>query len=312
LTRASAEVTTQGVSWRLRVAGGFALGIVGISFAALFVRWALPAPPVVTAFWRMAISSALLAGWFGLRRGTLLPQGRARWYALLAGACFGTDLALWNTAIVMTSLANSTFLVNTTPIYVGIFSFWALGERPGGRFVWGALLALAGTAFLVGADWGGPEAVRGDALALAAALFYSGYLLLMKAVRRSHQTAPALLGVGVGATGVLLLYALVRGDPLTGFPASSWLAFVGAAVIAQLGGVMCVVWSLRYLRASFASLALLAQPAGTTLLGWLWMGESLSPTQALGAAAVGAGIALASGLAADPEAQENVRSSHQG
>ena len=289
---------------RLRVALVFGIGIAGISFAALFVRWALPAPPVVTGFYRMLLASALLAAFFALRREPLAPRGRPLLWALAAGACFGGDLALWNTAIVRTSLANATFLVNTTPIYVGLASFLVLGERPGPRFAGGAALALTGTAALVRADWGGAEAVGGDLLALAAALFYSGYLLLMTAVRRSVSTLQALLAAGAGATAVLGLVALLRGDALAGFPPSSWLAIAGAALVSQLGGVVAVVWSLRYLRASFASVALLAQPVGTSLLGWLLMDEALGALQMAGGAAVGLGILLAS--------QEKARSSHQG
>ena len=289
---------------RLRVALTFGIGIAGISFAALFVRWALPAPPVVTGFYRMSFASGLLAAFFALRRRPLAARGRPLLWALAAGACFGGDLALWNTAIVQTSLANATFLVNTTPVYVGLASYLLPGERPGPRFAGGAALALVGTALLVRTDWGGAEAVRGDLLALAAALFYSGYLLLMKAVRRSVPTLEALLAAGAGASAVLGLTALLRGDALAGFPPSSWLAFAAAAVVAQLGGVMGVVWSLRYLRASFASVALLAQPVGTSILGWLLMGEALGPLQMAGGAAVGLGILLAS--------QEKVRSLHQG
>lgn len=297
---------------RLRVFGVFALGIAGISFAALFVRWALPAPPVVTGFYRMLFATLLLGGWLAARGGGTTMEPRSVALALAGGACFGTDLALWNTAIVRTSLANATFLVNTTPIYVGLVSVALLGERLSPRFVLGSGLALAGTAALVRADWGGAEAVRGDVLALGAGLFYAGHLLLMKAVRRSMATVPALAVAGVGATLVLGVYGLVGRDAFAGFPASSWWAFAGAAVVSQIGGVMGVVWSLRYLRASFASVALLAQPVGTALLGWWLLGEALGPLQLAGSAAVGAGILLASGAARDPAAHEKERSSHQG
>lgn len=276
------------------------MGVAGISFAALFVRWALPAPPVTTAFYRMALATALLGLWLAARREGLPLSRREAALALVAGASFGADLALWHTALVRTSLANATLLVNTTPIYVGLVSWALAGERLGRRFVLGTALALAGTAALVGVDWGAPEALGGDALALGAALFYSGYLLGMKAVRRTARTIGALAVAGAGASATLLLCALVRGDPLVGFPASSWAAFAGAAGVSQVAGVVGIVWSLRYLRAAFASLALLAQPVGTALLGWWLVGEALSGGQALGGLAIAAGILLASRAAGDP------------
>jgi len=274
--------------------------VAGISFAALFVRWALPAPPVTTAFYRMALATALLGLWLAARREGLPLSRRETALALAAGASFGADLALWHTALVRTSLANATLLVNTTPIYVGLVSWALAGERLGRRFVLGTALALAGTAALVGIDAGAPEALGGDALALGAALFYSGYLLGMKAVRRTARTIRALAVAGAGASVTLLVCAVVRGDPLTGFPASSWAAFAGAAGVSQVAGVVGIVWSLRFLRAAFASLALLAQPVGTALLGWWLVGEALSGGQALGGLAIAAGILLASRAAGDP------------
>ena len=68
----------------------------------------------------------------------------------------------------------------------------------------------------------------------------------------------------------------------------------GAALISQIGGVLAIIWALRYLPTTVASVMLLAQPVGTALLGWLLLGEALGPLQALGGAAVLAGIVLAS------------------
>ena len=69
---------------------------------------------------------------------------------------------------------------------------------------------------------------------------------------------------------------------------------LGAAVLSQLGGQMGVIWSLRYLPATVTSVALLAQPVGTALLGWWLLGESITGIEALGGAAVLVGISLAS------------------
>jgi drug/metabolite transporter (DMT)-like permease len=283
----------------LRVALVFLLGAAGISFAAIFVRLALPAPPIVTGFYRMLFAGALLGAWIVCTgRGQRLPW-RTALLALAAGACFGGDLAFWNTAIVKTSVANATLLVNTTPLHVGLFSLLAWKESLGRAFVLGAALAFGGAALLLGSDVA-QGALEGDLLALVAALFYSAYLLLMKAVRGSADAVPALFLACLGAAAALGTTALLRGDAFSGFPASSWAAFVGAALVSQLLGVLCIVWVLRYARATFASVALLAQPLGTAALGWVILGEALAPVQGLGGAAVLAGIALAARSGADP------------
>src|SRR5262249_24830335 len=148
-------------------------------------------------------------------------------------------------------------LVNTTPIPVGIFSRLVLGQRLPASFVGGAALAIAGAALLLGISRGDLARKQGAWLALGASLFYAGYLLLMKAARRGGGAAEALLLANLGSTAVLGAAALAAGEALAGFPARSWAAFAGAALVSQLGGVTAIVWALRYLPATVASVSLL-------------------------------------------------------
>jgi drug/metabolite transporter (DMT)-like permease len=284
------------------VLGTFALGALGISSSAIFVRIALPAPPVVTGFYRTLFALAPLAILAGLQRERARGGRRGRLLAAAAGVLLGTDLAFWHTSIVRTSVANSSLLVNLTPIPVGLYAAWVLRERPERRFVLGAALALVGTALLLGANLGARSALAGDVLALVAALFYAGYLVMMKAVRRGVDLPGATLYSTLGACAVLGIYAALLGDPFTGFPPRSWAAFVATALISQVASVMAITWGLRWLRATFASVGLLLQPLGAALLGWLVLGEGIAALQALGGAAVLAGIFLASRSALDPDA----------
>jgi drug/metabolite transporter (DMT)-like permease len=68
---------------------------------------------------------------------------------------------------------------------------------------------------------------------------------------------------------------------------------LGVATIAQLGGVMGVVWLLRHLPAQLASVSLLAQPVAAALLAWLLLDEPLGATAIVAGCVVLAGIALA-------------------
>jgi drug/metabolite transporter (DMT)-like permease len=281
-----------------RVWLAFATGVVGLSLAAPFVRWALPAPPLVTGFYRLAWAAAALGAVLAVRGRGALPDPRSARLALAAGLFFGADIALWHLAIVRTSLANATLLVNTTPLFVGLWLGALRRERLGRRFWVSAGLALAGAALLLRAS---PAAAGGgDLLALAAAVFYSGYLLLAKAARRGGDSVAVLALASAAAAGVLGAAALAAGDPFGGFPAHSWAAMAGAAGVTQIGGILGIVWALRWARASFSALALLGQPVGTTLLGWWLFAEPLGAVQAAGAAAVLAAIALAAGGALDP------------
>jgi drug/metabolite transporter (DMT)-like permease len=278
----------------VRVALTFLAGVVGISFAAIFVRVALPAPPIVTGFYRMLFASTLIGAWLVATRRRLGGERSAVLLALASGVCFGADLAFWHTSLVLTTVGISTLLVNTTPVYVGLYAVLVLRQRLHPRFVGGAGLALAGTVVLLGLPRSEGGDLTGAVFALTAAVFYAGYLLLMSAARRGVNAAPAIFWMGLSASATLGATAAIRGDAFSGFPATSWAAMAGAALVSQLGGVMSVAWALRYLPATLASVALLGQPVNTALLGWVLLGEAITPLQAAGGIGVLIGIGLAS------------------
>ncbi len=272
----------------------FLTGVIAISFAAIFVRLAEPAPPIVTGFYRMLFATLGIGGWLLLRRVPIWTDRPSGLLALLAGVAFGLDLSFWHLSIAITPVAVSTLLVNTQPIYVGLWSVLVWRERAGPALWAGAALAGLGTWLLVGLDELGSTRPTGAGLALAAAGFYAAYLLLMSVARRGLDAAPAMALMAASATLTLGVTASLRGEPFTGFPASSWLALLGLAIWVHGVGVMGVVWSLRYLPATLASVALLGQPLGTALWGWLLLDEALAPLQLGGGAAVLLGIGLAS------------------
>ena len=277
----------------------FAVGIFGIACAGPFVRFAQPAPPAVIGFYRMAFASIVLLVALGVRgRGAGVRPGPAHTrgvlLALLAGASFGTDIALWNDAIVRTSVANATLLVNTTPLHVGWLTAFVLREPLGRGFLIGAPLALAGAAILLGVEFSNQRALHGELLALTAALFYTGYIFAMTRAQARIDALTAITCMTVAAAAVLGLYGLALGEPFRGFPAHSWAAMGAAAVVSQLIGVFSIVWALRFMPPPFASVALVAQPVVATFLAWWWLAEGVTPLQAAGGVAVLLGIALAS------------------
>lgn len=99
------------------------------------------------------------------------------------------------------------------------------------------------------------------------------------------------------AAVVMGCYAWIGNLAFTGHPATSWAAIFAMAIVSQLGGVFGIVWALRDLPATVASVTLLAQPVGTALLGWWILGEAMTDIQMAGGLAVLVGIALAAGTA---------------
>ncbi len=268
-----------------------ALGVFAIGWSALFVRWSA-VPGWTSAFWRMAIAQLVFVPWaLATRRPGSRPSRKAVTAAVIAGVFFAADLALFNTAVMVSSAANATLLGTNAPIFVALGAWLLYRDRPSQSFWVGFALSFAGMIAIVGMDLlRHPRLGLGDAFAVGGAACYAGYLLY---VRRSRLEIDALAFSaisGVTAFVTLLLICLMIGTPLWGYPARSWGAMIGLALVTQVVGHLSVAYSLGKLPVSVTSIALLGQAPITALLAIPLLGERLTMLQAAGGALVLAGI----------------------
>lgn len=291
--------------WRLLAspAGAYlalAAGVFCISFTAIFTKWAaMPGP--VSAAYRMSIAALALTIPLmrqGRQRGHLFPPG-GRW-GVLGGFSFALNLALLNSALLLTSATTATLLDNTAPIWVGLGAMVFFRERLSRRYWAGLALALAGAAVVTGfnpARWAGLN--PGDGLAFVGALFYAAYLLITQRGRTQLDTLSYLWLVAATAAVTLWALCLFLGLPLTGYGAHAYLAMVGVGLLSQVGGWLIINYALGHVPASLAVVVLLAQPAITGLLSIPLLGELLTGRQVLGGALELSGIYLCLRRAAD-------------
>ena len=169
------------------------------------------------------------------------------------------------------------------------------GEKISGRFVAGMLLALAGTAMLVAESVNlSAKHLLGDGLALIAAVFYAGYQLAVKRLRRAFSTATIMAWSGLVSCPAFLLVAVLSQEKLLAVHAGGWGVLLALALVSHVGGQALIAYGFGHLSASFSSLTLLLQPVVAALLAWLILHESLSALRMAGGMVVLAGIALAS------------------
>jgi drug/metabolite transporter (DMT)-like permease len=268
--------------------------VLALGFSALFVRWAA-APGPVTGLYRMGLATIVLTP-LALRRA---PAGRRPWprmgvfLALAGGLSLSFDLALWNTAVGLTSAANATLFANTAPLWVALVAWAALGERLRPLFWGGLALTLLGAAAVAGADFQSQTGFGvGDLLAICASFFYAGYYLLTQLGRRYLPSARYVWVAGLASSTSLLAMTLLLGLPLTGYPPETYLWFAALALITQAFGYLAIGYALGHLSASVVSPSMVGQPVVTALLAIPLLGEPLSATQILGGAAVLTGILL--------------------
>ena len=270
-------------------------GAIAIAFAPILVRVA-ETGPVATAFWRMSL--ALVPLWLlraRVSRNGAPPAAGLRWLLIAAGLFFAGDLGIWHISIKLTSVANSTFLVNMAPLFVTLGGWLLFRERVTPLFMAGMTTALAG-AWLLSRGHFSPSAATaaGDVLALLAAVSYAGYLLVIKRLRtRGGDTATIMAWSSTVTAAALLPAMLLSGEQLLPHSATGWLTLLALAAVPHVAGQSLIAWAMAHLPASFSAVALLVQPVAASLLAWALLAEPMALLQAAGGAAVLAGVALA-------------------
>lgn len=271
-----------------------ATSILMLTFSAFFVRWA-KAPAPVMGFYRIGIAALILTPIFlwRWRAGKVKLDQRALIFPLAGGFMSALDHFLWNTSLSHTSVANSTLLGNTSPLWVALFTWLVLRQHLRGKFWFGLALVLGGATFVVGSDFLlHPTFGWGDALAIGSSFFYAGYYLFIQRSRASLDTITCIWLACLGASTTLLAICLITGSALTGYSTQSYLSFLGAAIGPQVVGYLAMGYALGHIRAAIVAPTMLAQPVITALLAIPLLGEMLSPYQLIGGLVVLSGIYL--------------------
>jgi len=259
------------------------VGILALSFSAMFVRWA-NAPGPVTAFYRLFFSIFLLLPFFAPRLKTN-PAIRSRSIILplLAGVFTACDLGLWTASLSYTTAANATLLGNTAPLWVALGAWLILKQKLKPAFWRGLVLALFGAALIMGTDFLlHPRFGIGDAMAVTTGLFYGAYFLVTEKSRVQFDPVSHIWIVGVGASISLFVINMVLQYPLSGYPMQTWLIFLTTAVVSQLIGYMSLAYALGHLPASVVSPTMILQPVVTALLAVPLLDEIPSIWQGVG------------------------------
>jgi len=271
------------------------LGIAAISTGAIFAR-AADAPSLVIAAYRVGLATLILAPFAAWKSSKeIAGLTRSDWKAVLgAGFFLAVHFATWIASLDYTSVASSVVLVNTIPLWVGTLTPFLTGERPGRGTLAGIALSFVGGVFISAGDFAvGGRALFGDALALVGGLSAAIYIMLGRNVR-PRLSLLAYITTCYGTAGAILwTLVLVSKTPFTGFSVPTWWAFLGMAIIPQILGHSSYNWALRWFSSSTVAVCLLGEPIGSTLLAWIFFGETLTAWKAAGGALILAGIVLA-------------------
>jgi len=269
--------------------------IWGASFVATRIAVA-EVPPLVLAFVRFAIASAILAPWIRRDLARIHRDRDARRDLVWIGVT-GVTLAFVfeNLGLARTTASHGSLIVATTPLATAAVEAVVRRRLPSWRTVTGLAIALAGVVLLIGRpDADGATAV-GDLLMLCTVAVWVVYSFLVARVAARYPVNTV--------TNVSILWGVVTLLPLAAAEGAvvgvRWPSLPALTSIVFLG-VMCsalaYLWwnrALHVLGVTAVNSLIYAVPLVAVAAGVVVLGEPVTPNLVTGGLLIVGGVALA-------------------
>lgn len=199
----------------------------------------------------------------------------------LLGVIYFTAGALALVSLESISANRSAFLISLNVILVPLFGV-ILGRRVSGRILIAALVAIAGIGVL---SWEGGGFGMGEILALACAVGFALYVLLMERITLQHPTLPLVAVQLATAAGLGMIWALPHWNQITSIaPHFNTLLYVGLGITAL--PTWTQTQAQRWVSASEAALFYTLEPVFASAFSWLWLHEVLGIRGWIGASLI--------------------------
>ncbi|MFC0201702.1 DMT family transporter [Paracoccus rhizosphaerae] len=250
----------------------------------------------------LRVSIAALVLWTIVRiTGRGVPRDAGLWGAFLVMGVVNNaipfGLIVWAQTSIPSGLAS--ILNATTPLFTVLVSSLALAdERAGPTRLAGVGLGLGGVVVMIGVDElaGQGHGILPQLAMLGAAFSYACAAAYGRRFR-AKGIDPLVTAAGMvsGSSIVLLPLAMLTAGPPPGAPAHAWAALAVLGVVCT--GLAYVLFFRVLARAGATNISLVTflVPVSAILLGWLFLDESLGPTQILGMGVIGLGLAMIDG-----------------
>lgn len=259
--------------------------------AAVFAVAALGVGPIIVkdsgldgiafAFWRLWLAAVVYTAFLYLRGKRL--NARALKTALPGGIAFGIDIALFFSALKLTSVANATLIATLQPIPLMVAGQIWFGERIRPRDLFWTTVAIGGVTLVV---MGGQDAatgnLKGDFLAALAMLAFAAYFVSTKFARRTLDTDEYMAALMLLASLVITPIALISGQSLWPDDGGTTWLLIAATVAVPGSGHILNNYALKYLPLLVVSLLTLGSPVVSIILAWMILDETLVLIQVVG------------------------------
>ena len=270
------------------------IGVLSVSFAAIFIRLA-DAPPLVIAAYRLTIASLVLIPVASIKSRRSLNQLHRQelFLILLSSLLVALHFGLWITSLSYTSIASSVVLVTAHPAFVAVISYFLWSERLDKLTTGGIVIAFIGVVFINYSGFTfGSQAILGDLLALIAGFAMGGYLIIGRQLRARIDLLSYLTILYTCSAVILVVATVIFGYSFFGYSTTTYIMLVLLALVPQLIGHSSINLAVRLIPATFVSVAILGEPIGATLLGYFILDEVPSVNEIVGGLFILGGIFL--------------------
>lgn len=264
------------------------LGVFACSTAVIFIKLSHVDPVLLTAF-RLLIAAVVLAPLFARdwrRHRAVLSWGHLRDSAI-PGVMLALHFVTWIIGARLTPAVNSSLIVNVLPIVMPLFLWIGIRERLTRTEALATLVATAGMAVLMIADYQLHEAYfRGDLMCLLSMLLFGVYLTLARRYRHHPTVWLYLVPLYVAGALTALAFApvLARWDPIDWRAELPWIFALG--LIPTVVGHSLLNNAMRELRGQVVSLVNMSQFLFAGLMAYPLLGEIPEPSFYFASAAV--------------------------
>lgn len=208
---------------------------------------------------------------------------------LLAVAGNGVSFTLFVLAQTRIPATFTTLGFYTAPVWTALLGWMLLREPVGRAFGLTVAVLLAGGWLALGRPGfeGGAVDALGMALAIGSGVAWAVYSVLL----RKHEALPflPLLWFSLAASAVWFLLGALAFEPLPAWSAVSsrgWLWTAIQVAVPTLAALGLFQASMRHAPAARVNVLVGIELAGTALLSWLLLGETLDAVQGVGLALV--------------------------
>ena len=256
--------------------------------AAIFIRFATEASAMSLSFFRLFIAALVMVLFgFASRNLHILPR-RDLVLVAISGAFLSLHFAAFIFAVKETTIANATFLVNTSPVMLAVLSPIIIRERTTSKEIVSVLVATFGVILVANAGNGFRAFGLADLSALLAAFFVAQYSIVGRYLRTSGVSTSCYTSYVYSAAALvaLLMVGALGEHTFRSYDTQNIVAILGLALLPTAVGHSLYNYSLGSVKTVTANLFPLMEPILASLFAIPLFHEVPNPIQIAGYALI--------------------------